>query len=78
MAKLGPPFLQFMGLRWGAGSEALPMRGTTQDRLQGLLAQHLVPWGQLSSLTQEAVEEYFSEELSSGHTAGTAHRMGRG
>ena len=54
------------------------MRGTTQDRLQGLLAQHLVPWGQLSSLTQEAVEEYFSEELSSGHTAGTAHRMGRG
>lgn len=74
MTKLGPPFLQFMGLRWGAGLEALP----TQGRPQGLLAQHLVPWGQLSWLTQEAVQESFSEELSSGHTACSAHRMGRG
>lgn len=78
LTKLAPPFLQFMGLRWGAGSEALPMRGTTLDWPQGLLAQHLVPWGQLSWLTQEAVQESFSEELSSGHTACSAHRMGRG
>lgn len=54
------------------------MRGTTQDRLQGHLVQPLVPWGQLSSLTQEAVQDSFSEELSSGHKACPAHRVGRG
>ena len=76
LTKLAPPSLQ-MGPRWGAGVAALPMRGTTQDRLQGLRAQHLVPWGQFSSLTQEIVQESSEEELSSGHTACPAHRMGR-
>lgn len=57
-----------MGLHWGAGTAALPMRGTTQDQQQGLLAQHLVPWGQFSSLPQEIVQESSEEELSSGHT----------
>lgn len=48
----------------------LPMKGTTQDRPQGLRAQHLVPWGQFWSVTQAWTQDSSEEEeLSSGHTA---------
>lgn len=54
------------------------MKGTTQERLQGLLGQHLVPWGQLSSELQETTQVSSSEELTSGHTACPGHRTGSG
>lgn len=60
----------------------LPMKGTMQDRPQGLRAQHLVPWGQFWSVTQACTQDSSEEEeLSSGHTAACpAHRrqVGRG
>lgn len=55
----------------------LPMTGTTQERLQGLVAQHWVPWGQLSSVLQETTHESSSEELSSGHMACPVQGTGR-
>lgn len=73
---LAKPSLQ-QGSAGAQGWVALPRRGTVQDRLQGLLAQHLVPWGQLSSLTQEITQGSSEEELSSGHVASPAHRVGR-
>lgn len=55
---------------------ALPRKGTTQDRPQGLRARHLVPWGQFWSVTQACVQDSSQEEeLSSGHAAACpAHR----
>ena len=53
------------------------MTGNTQERLQGLLGQHLMPWGQSSSVLQETTQESSSKELSSGHMACPAHGTGR-
>lgn len=74
--ELAPPSPR-QALAWGIGAVVLLMRGTTQERLQGLLGQHLVPWGQFSSELQETTQTSSSEELSSGHTACPAHRTGR-
>lgn len=74
--KLAPPTPR-QASAWGTGAAVLPMKGTMQERLQGLLGQHLVPRGQLSSELQETVQASSSEELSSGHMACPAHRTGR-